>query len=56
MPLAHLPHVVPLGGGVLLEQGGEAVGALGISGAREDTETDLAEAVAAAFAQRSPGD
>jgi glc operon protein GlcG len=37
MPLAHLPHVVPLGGGVLLERDGVLFGALGVSGAREDT-------------------
>ena len=49
MPLAHLPHVVPLGGGVLLERDGVLFGALGVSGAREDTETELAEAVAADF-------
>jgi glc operon protein GlcG len=34
MPLAHLPHVVPLGGGVLLERDGVLFGALGVSGAR----------------------
>ncbi|AEQ50243.1 GlcG/HbpS family heme-binding protein [Pelagibacterium halotolerans] len=50
MPLAHLPHVVPLGGGVLLERDGKVFGALGVSGAREDTETALAEQIAAAFA------
>ena len=50
MPLAHLPHVVPLGGGVLLERDGIPIAAMGVSGAREDTETTLAEAVAAAFA------
>lgn len=50
MPLAHLPHVVPLGGGVLLERDGVLFGALGVSGAREDTETALAEAIAADFA------
>ena len=51
MPLAHLPHVIPLGGGVLLERDGKLLAALGVSGAREDTETALAEAVAADFAQ-----
>lgn len=51
MPLAHLPHVMPLGGGVLLERDGRLVGALGLSGAREDTETELAEAIAADFAE-----
>ncbi|WP_332718776.1 GlcG/HbpS family heme-binding protein [Pelagibacterium mangrovi] len=50
MPLAHLPHVVPLGGGVLLERDGVLFGALGVSGAREDTETELAEIIAADFA------
>lgn len=50
MPLAHLPHVVPLGGGVLLERNGIFFGAMGLSGAREDTETALAEAIAADFA------
>ncbi|WP_417582029.1 GlcG/HbpS family heme-binding protein [Pelagibacterium sp.] len=50
MPLAHLPHVVPLGGGVLLERDGVLYGALGLSGAREDTETTLAEAIATQFA------
>ena len=50
MPLAHLPHVVPLGGGVLLEQSGTMLGALGISGAREESETALAESLAEAFA------
>lgn len=49
MPLAHLPHVVPLGGGVLLERDGVLFGALGLSGAREDTETELAEAIVAGF-------
>lgn len=49
MPLAHLPHVVPLGGGVLLERDGVLFGALGVSGAREDTETELAEIIAADF-------
>jgi glc operon protein GlcG len=49
MPLAHLPHVVPLGGGVLLERDGVLFGALGVSGAREDTETGLAEIIAADF-------
>ncbi len=33
MPLAHLPHVTPLGGGVLLERDGVFFGALGLSGA-----------------------
>jgi glc operon protein GlcG len=47
--LAHLPHVVPLGGGVLLERDGVLFGALGVSGAREDTETGLAEIIAADF-------
>ncbi|WMT91487.1 heme-binding protein [Pelagibacterium sp. H642] len=51
MPLAHLPHVVPLGGGVLLERDGVLFGALGVSGAREDTETELAEEIAVGFAQ-----
>lgn len=51
MPLAHLPHVVPLGGGVMLEREGILFGALGVSGAREDTETELAETIAAGFAQ-----
>lgn len=51
MPLAHLPHVVPLGGGVLLERDGVLFGALGVSGAREDTETELAEEIAIGFAQ-----
>lgn len=50
MPLAHLPHVVPLGGGVLLERNGAFFGAMGLSGAREDTETELAERIAAEFA------
>jgi glc operon protein GlcG len=50
MPLAHLPHVVPLGGGVLLEREGGFFGAMGLSGAREDTETVLAERIAADFA------
>lgn len=51
MPLAHLPHVTPLGGGVLLERDGVLLGALGVSGALEDTETQLAEAIAVEFAQ-----
>jgi len=51
MPLAHLPHVIPLGGGVLLERGGRLLATLGVSGAREDTETELAEAIAADFAE-----
>ena len=50
MPLAHLPHVVPLGGGVLLERDGGFFGAMGLSGAREDTETVLAERIVADFA------
>ncbi|HCO56471.1 heme-binding protein [Pelagibacterium nitratireducens] len=50
MPLAHLPHVTPLGGGVLLERDGVFFGAMGLSGAREDTETELAERIAAEFA------
>jgi glc operon protein GlcG len=54
MPLAHLPHVVPLGGGVLLERDGVLVGALGVSGAREDTETALADLVAQQFAAAPP--
>jgi glc operon protein GlcG len=53
MPLAHLPHVVPLGGGVLLERDGVLFGALGVSGAREDTETGLAEIIAADFSGSS---
>lgn len=55
MPLAHLPHVVPLGGGVLLERDGVLFGALGVSGAREDTETELAEEIAIGFAQGQIG-
>lgn len=50
MPLAHLPHVVPLGGGVLLERDGGFLGAMGLSGAREDIETELAERIGADFA------
>lgn len=49
MPLAHLPHVVPLGGGVPLVRQGLIYGALGVSGAFEDSETALAQEVAAAF-------
>lgn len=49
MPLAHLPHVVPLGGGVLLKRNGDIVGALGLSGSQEDEETELAEKIAAAY-------
>jgi len=48
--LAFLPHVVPLGGGVLLERNGEIIGVLGISGANEEAETRLAQHIAAAFA------
>lgn len=55
MPLAYLPHVVPLGGGVLLERDGVMVGALGLSGALEDSETALAEAIAAAFSRSEIG-
>lgn len=51
MPLAHLPHVVPLGGGVLLEIEGNLLGALGLSGAQEDAEKELAEELAATFAR-----
>lgn len=51
MPLAHLPHVVPLGGGVLLENDGILCGALGLSGAREDSETEIAEQIAAEYSQ-----
>lgn len=49
MPLAYLPHVVPLGGGIPLLRQGSIYAALGVSGAFEDSETALAEDVAAAF-------
>lgn len=52
IPLGALPHVLPLGGGVLLKIEGKMVGAMGMSGATEDTETALAESVALRFAKQ----
>ena len=49
LPLGFLPHVVPLGGGVLLERDGMLLGALGLSGAQEESETEIAEQIAAEF-------
>lgn len=54
-PLGSLPGVIPLGGGVLLRRGAALLGALGISGALEETETELAEQIAADFAETKRG-
>ncbi|MGQ7249222.1 GlcG/HbpS family heme-binding protein [Halomonas sp. V046] len=46
-PVQALPNVIPLGGGIPLWRHGNLIGALGVSGAVEETETALAERVIA---------
>ncbi len=48
-PVQALPGVIPLGGGIPLMRDGVLIGALGVSGSVEETETALAERVVAAF-------
>lgn len=48
-PVHALPGVIPLGGGIPLIQDGVLIGALGVSGSVEETETALAERVVATF-------
>lgn len=49
-PLHCLPGAIPLGGGIPLMRGGRMIGALGVSGAVEKAETELAERVVAEWA------
>lgn len=46
-PLHCLPGAIPLGGGIPLMRDGRMIGALGVSGAVEKTETELAERIVA---------
>lgn len=54
-PVAFLPNVIPLGGGLPVSRGGTIIGALGVSGAVEATETALAERLVADFEARAQG-
>lgn len=52
LEISHVPHLVPLGGGIPLDLGGKMVGALGVSGGTVDQDHELALRVAQAYGER----